>query len=185
MFPADGTGMPSVDEAEVVEYFDDLLEHLPLKEKVLIRCLIALLEVQMLAFNGLHPKLFSRASPEERTKNLAGWETSSIFQRRLVFMAIRTLLLWGYVDSQEAERDMGFSPGTRRTEERNHQRLLVARRAIEQAKGNEPLNGHDRGEGLSGEAADAIATSARDSSLGVRDRTNGSATAARAVEDQA
>jgi hypothetical protein len=111
--------MPSVEEAEVVEYVDDLLAHLELKERILVRCLIALLEVQPLIFNGLAPKLFSQASLQEQTKNLRGWETSKVFQRRVVFMAIRTLLLWAYVDSHEAEQGMGLLPGTRALRRRN------------------------------------------------------------------
>lgn len=142
IFPSDGTDMPSVDDAEVVEYFDDLLAHLPFKEKALIRCLIVLLEVQPLAFNGLRPKLFTRATVAERTRNLSGWETSAIFQRRLVFMAIRTLMLWAYADSQEVERGMGFQSGTRRTAERNEARLKAARRAISQAGNGGSSSGH-------------------------------------------
>lgn len=118
--------MPTVEEAEVVQYVDDLLAHLPLKEKFLIRGLLALLEVQTLAFNGLQPKLFTQATEEERTRNLAGWETSRIFQRRLVFMAIRTLLLWAYVDSHEAEVGMGLDPGTRAMARRNAARQAIA-----------------------------------------------------------
>lgn len=140
IFPADGTGMPTVQEAQVVEYFDDLLAHLELKERVLIRALVALLELQSLVFNGTRPRLFTRASQAERTKNLAGWETSAIFQRRLVFMAIRTILLFAYVDSQEVERDMGFVPGTNRTAERQAARQEAARRAIAQARGDAPLD---------------------------------------------
>ncbi len=147
IFPSDGSEMPTVQEAQVVEYFDDMLEHLELKEQFLIRSLVALLEVQTLVFNGTRPKLFTRASPEERTKNLLGWETSSIFQRRLVFMAIRTMLLWAYVDSQEAERDMGFVPGTRRTAERQQARVEATRRVLEQALREGPENGTLREDG--------------------------------------
>lgn len=118
--------MPSSAEVEVVEYFDDLLVHLPFQEKLLIRGLILLLEVQPLVFNAPRPKLFSRATAEERYQNLRSWEKSSVFQRRLVFMAIRTLLLWAYVDSQEAERDMGLGGGgTGATERRNRMRLAA------------------------------------------------------------
>lgn len=141
IFPSEGNEMPTVQEAQVVEYFDDLLVHLEIKERMLIRGLIALLEIQTLVFNGTRPRLFTRASPEERTKNLLGWETSRIFQRRLVFMAIRTILLWAYVDSQEAERDMGFVPGTDRTQERKVARERAAQRAISQARGIEPGDG--------------------------------------------
>lgn len=119
----------------MVEYIDDMLVHLEFKERFLIRSLLALLEVQTVVFNGTRPRLFTRASAEERTKNLLGWERSSIFQRRLVFMAIRTMLLWAYVDSQEAERGMGFIPGTRRTAERQRARTEAARRAVTQARG--------------------------------------------------
>jgi hypothetical protein len=113
MFPAVGDGMPTVEEADVLGYFDNLLLNLPFKEKLLIRSLLALLEVQSLAFNGLRPRLFSKATPEERTRNLASWEKSNIFHRRLTFMAIRTLLLWAYVDSSETETGMGLVGGTR------------------------------------------------------------------------
>lgn len=118
--------MPTVEEAEIIEYVDDLLVHLALKERLLIRSLLALLEVQSLAFSGLSPSLFSRASPEAQTKNLFEWEHSRFFQRRLVFMAIRTLLLWAYADCQEVERDMGFVPGTQAIARRNA-RLAQAR----------------------------------------------------------
>jgi len=73
----------------------------------------------MIAFNGLRPKLFSRASSAERLQNLKGWEKSRIFHRRLVFMAIRTLLLFAYVDSHEVEKGMGMLPGTHVTRRRN------------------------------------------------------------------
>lgn len=117
--------MPSVTEARVVDYIDELLDRLALKEQLLVRALLALLEVQMVAFNGFRPKLFSKASDSERLSNLKGWEKSKIFQRRLVFMAIRTLLLWAYVDSHEAERDMGFLPGTHAIRRRNQARSLL------------------------------------------------------------
>lgn len=117
MFPKE-EGMPTVEEADVLGYFDSLLSNLQLKEKLLIRSLLALLEVQSLAFNGRRPRLFSQATPNERTRNLAGWEKSRIFQRRLTFMAIRTLLLWAYVDSSETERGMGLIGGTQATARR-------------------------------------------------------------------
>jgi len=125
IFPHEASGLPSVQEAQVVEYIDDLLAHSSLQERLLIRCLINLLEVQMVAFNGLRPKLFSRASAAERLLNLKGWETSGIFHRRLVFMAIRTLLVFAYVDSYEVEQGMGQTPGTHVTERRNQARALV------------------------------------------------------------
>lgn len=115
IFPSEGTGMPSVDDAGVVGYFDSLLVRLALKEKFLVRGLLGLLEVQCLAFNGLRPRLFTQATLEERITNLSGWEKSNIFHRRLVFMAIRTLLLWAYVDSQEVENGVGFEAGTHAT----------------------------------------------------------------------
>jgi hypothetical protein len=120
-------GMPSVSEAKIVEYFDDLLVHLPFKEKLLIRSLLTLIELQMLAFNGFSPKLFTQASQEERERNLAGWESSSIFQRRIVFMAVRTLLLWAYVDSREFEQSVGYDSGTQATLRRQRQSEAVKR----------------------------------------------------------
>lgn len=134
IFPHEGSGLPSVQDAQVVEYVDDLLTQLSVKEQLLIRCLLALLEVQMVAFNGRRPKLFSQASPEERFVNLQSWERSRIFQRRLVFMAIRTLLLWAYVDSHEVEQGMGLVRGTQATLRRNQARSLFQRSAIERSE---------------------------------------------------
>lgn len=130
--------MPSVREAEVVEYFDDMLSHLELKERLLIRALIALLEVQTLIFNPWRPTVFTKASLEDRTKNLKGWETSSIFQRRIVFMAIRTMLLFAYVDSQETERSMGLVAGTKRTAERMAERKAEAESLLSRAVAETP-----------------------------------------------
>jgi hypothetical protein len=131
-FPAEGTNMPTVQEVEVVEYFDDLLVHLPLKERLLIRGLLVLLEVQSVALSGLRPKLFTQATFAERTKNIAGWEQSGIFQRRLVFMAIRTLLLWAYADSQETEHAMGFVNGTDRTKARQVEFRSITQRTLQE-----------------------------------------------------
>jgi hypothetical protein len=112
--------MPSIEEADVVGYFDALLVRLPLKEKFLVRGLLALLEVQSLVFGGLRPRLFTQTPITARIANLAAWEKSNIFERRLTFMAIRTLLLWAYADSQEVERGMGFVPGTHSTAKHYH-----------------------------------------------------------------
>ncbi|MCH2108075.1 MAG: hypothetical protein MK135_02010 [Polyangiaceae bacterium] len=125
LFPADGGSMPTVQDAKVIDYMDDLLLNLQFQERILIRALLTLVEVQSLAFNGWKPKLFSRATMDERTRNLKGWETSRLFHRRVVFMSIRTLLLWAYVDSREAERGIGLDP-----ESRQEARQAAARRAI-------------------------------------------------------
>jgi Gluconate 2-dehydrogenase subunit 3 len=108
LFPAQGNGMPSVKDARVVEYIDDLLTHLPIKEVLLIRGLLNLLELQSLVFSTKHACLFSRSSLKERAANLTSWETSRFTQRRMVFTAIRTLLLWAYADSAPMERTIGI-----------------------------------------------------------------------------
>lgn len=151
MFPSEGTGMPTITESEVVEYLDDLLCHLELKERLLIRALLALLEVQSLVFTRAlftrtRPRLFSQETPAEREANLRGWESSRLFHRRVVFMAIRTLLLWAYVDSQEAERDMGFVPGTRAMRRRSQARLAAERALAQMAQAQTTADAPNNGE---------------------------------------
>lgn len=113
LFPADDNGMPSVDEAEIIEYMDDLLVHLPRREALLIRGLLNLIEFQSLALSASSRRLFSQASVEDRLANLAGWESSRFPQRRNIFTAIRTLLLWAYADSQSMEKVIGMREPSR------------------------------------------------------------------------
>jgi len=122
MLPEGGPQRINTDDARVVQYLDELLASVPAKERMLMRCLFVLFEVQMLATQPLRPKRFSHASLEERTANLMGWDTSNIHFRRVAFQALRSLVLWAYVDNPDVARDLGVKPGTDIIKQRNQQR---------------------------------------------------------------
>jgi len=88
---------------------------LELKERTLIRCLFSLFEVQMLVMQPRHPKRFSKASLEERTRNLQSWDKSNLHLRRVAFQALRSLLLWAYVDNSTVGQEIGVESGTKIT----------------------------------------------------------------------
>lgn len=112
MFPEGDARRVSVEDARIVEYLDELFAEIEPRERVMMRSLLGLIEVQSLVFNFRRPRLFTRASPEERAKNLAGWDKSNLYYRRLVFQAVRSLMLWAYVDNPDVEQSIGVERGT-------------------------------------------------------------------------
>ena len=102
----------TVQDAEVVEYVDNLLASLQLKERILVRCLFGLFEVQLLVTQPRTAKRFSKASFEERTLSLSQWEKSSLHMQRVAFQALRSLILWAYVDHPTVAQEIGIEPGT-------------------------------------------------------------------------
>jgi hypothetical protein len=123
MFPAGGNLKTTVEEAEVVTYVDNLLASMQLKERILVRCLFTLFEVQLLVTQPTSPKRFSKASLEERTSSLVQWDKSSLHMQRVAFQALRSIILWAYVDNPTVAREIGIKPGTD----------VIARQQIKQA----------------------------------------------------
>lgn len=113
VFPPGDDRFVTPDEARVVEYLDELLANVEPRERALMRGMFVLFETQTLLTNPLRPSLFTRASPQVRTRSLQGWERSNIYFRRLAFQAIRSLMLWAYVDNPTVERSMGIERGTK------------------------------------------------------------------------
>jgi hypothetical protein len=75
--------------------------------------MLMLFEVQSVVTNARRgPVLFTRASFEDRTRTLQSWEQSNIYLRRTAFMALRSLMLWAYVDNPDVERAIGIERGT-------------------------------------------------------------------------
>jgi hypothetical protein len=110
LFPEGDRALASIEDAQVVRYLDDLLAHAPRREQLLIRGLFAMFEVQLLALNGTQPKRFSKATLAEQQRNLRGWETSSLYHRRLVFQSMRALFFWAYIDNTVVESQLGIPP---------------------------------------------------------------------------
>ena len=112
----------TIDDVGIVAYFDDLFATVPLRERVLLRCLLALFDLQHIVTYPRRPRRFIHATPDERTKSLQGWEQSDIYFRRMAFQAIRSLVLWAYVDSPVVAEAMGVEDGTDITERRRKAR---------------------------------------------------------------
>lgn len=112
MFPPGPGRHVSPEEARVVEYLDELLAEVEPQERVMMRCMIALFEVQSLVTNPRRPSLFSRASHKVRQRTLAGWDSSNLYPRRVAFQALRSLMLWAYVDNPDVEQSYGVERGT-------------------------------------------------------------------------
>ena len=112
VFPADDPRHVRSDDAHVVEYLDDLLAAVEPRERAMMRALLALFDLQQAAATPLRPTLFSWARPEDRAKSLDGWDKSRLYPRRAAFQAIRSLLLWAYVDNPDVERSIGIERGT-------------------------------------------------------------------------
>jgi hypothetical protein len=113
VFPPGDQRAVSPDEAGVVEYLDELLSTVEPRERALMRSLLVLFEVQTLVTNPLRPSLFSRASADVRRRSLQGWDKSGLYPRRVAFQALRSLMLWAYVDNPTVERAIGVERGTR------------------------------------------------------------------------
>lgn len=112
MFPEDQGPRVTVDQARVVEYIDELLAEVEPRERAMMRAMFALFEVQSLVTSPLRPSLFSRAPADVRHRTLKSWEQSDIYFRRLAFQALRSLMMWAYVDNPDVERAMGIERGT-------------------------------------------------------------------------
>ncbi len=134
MFPSDGPLKTTVTDAGVVEYVDSLLASLQLKERVLVRCLFTLFEVQLLVTQPLAPKRFSKANLDERTGSLAQWEKSPLHMQRVAFQALRSLILWAYVDHPTVAQEIGIIPGTEYIAKQNIRNAVVGAHRTSAAK---------------------------------------------------
>ncbi|TVQ91117.1 MAG: hypothetical protein EA397_11525 [Deltaproteobacteria bacterium] len=112
MFPPGETGFVSPEEARVVEYLDELLATVEPRERTLMRGLLLLFEVQSIVTFPSRPALFSRASDKARSRSLKGWDKSNLYPRRVAFQALRSLMIWAYVDNPVVEQAMGIERGT-------------------------------------------------------------------------
>ena len=134
MFPPNGALTTSVSDAEVLRYVDDLLASLPFKERCLIRCLFTLFEVQMVVTQPRGAKRFSKASLEARTRSLAQWDKSPLHMQRVAFQALRSLILWAYVDHPVVAKEFGMEPGSAVIARRNIKAAMSANAVSNAAK---------------------------------------------------
>ena len=141
VFPADA-GLPiSGRQAHVVSYLEDLLDHLGVREQILLRGMIVAFELQAL---GTHPLKFSRftqLSPEQREESLRAWDESPVYFARLFFQALKGVMLWAYVDNAEVGEAMGITPADEilRGEREQQARETAPDEAAESPAADQPL----------------------------------------------
>jgi hypothetical protein len=113
MFPPGGEIPESGVEAGIPVYVDGYLTALPTRQRLLIRALFLLMEQATLLFPA--PgwggwRRFSALAPEQRAAVLDGWRGSRLFPRRLVFLALRSILTMGYFSCPSVLRAMELAP---------------------------------------------------------------------------
>ena len=113
MFPPGGEIPESGVEAGIPGYVDRYLEALPGRQRLLIRALFLLMEQATLLFPA--PgwggwRRFSSLAPAQRAAALEGWRSSRLSPRRLVFLALRSLLTMGYFACPSVLRAVELAP---------------------------------------------------------------------------
>jgi hypothetical protein len=113
MFPPGGEIPESGVEAGIPAHVDRYLEALPARQRLLIHALFLLTEQVTLLFPA--PgwggwRRFSSLTAEQRVAALEGWRSSRFFPRRLVFLALRSILTMGYFSCPSVLRAMELAP---------------------------------------------------------------------------
>lgn len=113
LFPP-GAGMPiSGGQADLPGYAEAYLSELPRTQRRLIRALFFLFEQSPLLWpaRGVGAfRRFSFLSPEQRLYVLQGWEQSRWPLRRLAFVALKAVLILGYVGHKESLTSLDLLP---------------------------------------------------------------------------
>jgi hypothetical protein len=115
-FPPGGAIPLSGREARIPDFVDHYVAAVPRRLRILMRMLLLLVEHGTILFPapggllGGGMRRFSGLSPEQRTAVLAGWQQSSLFVRRLVFISLRAILTMGYLASPAVLRALGLAP---------------------------------------------------------------------------
>ena len=113
LFPG-GAGLPVAGvDARLPHYVDRHLSALPRAKRLQIRALFGLFEHLPLVFPGNDPGgrgRFSSLSPASRVSVLERLENHSNSSVRIIFMALRAVLVLGYLGHPANLRDLGVAP---------------------------------------------------------------------------
>ncbi|MCZ6465590.1 MAG: hypothetical protein O7A09_14765 [Proteobacteria bacterium] len=116
LFPSGGAMPISGREADLPRWVDDYLVVLPRSKRTQIRLLLLLFEQATLFFPAPGPlwkrgwRRFSALDTEQRSDVLRAWSRSSLYLRRLVFMALRAVLTMGYLGHPATLRHLRLAP---------------------------------------------------------------------------
>ena len=138
IFPEDGPFAAGARTTGVVQYVDEYLDWIPQRERILIRCMFMLFEVDFAVFNPGVSNRFSAATPEERRRCLESWDRSSLYYRRSAFQALKGTILLAFLRHPDVQDQIGVRRGE--VEIREHYEQMLARldEAAEQATGEAP-----------------------------------------------
>ena len=103
MFPRDATLPYDADDVDVVAWCDDYAARMPPFSRAQIRALINAFEYGYAAWAGRPRDTFSSARPADRVAYLESWERSSTYAQRMLYEALRAMLTFAYVGSDEVE----------------------------------------------------------------------------------
>jgi len=112
-FPANGPMAAAGADVDMPAFADRYLAALPSRQQLLIRALFLLFEQSTLLWpaRGLGAfRRFSRLRPEQRERVLRGWSESRLYPRRMLFMALKAVLMLGYVGDPKVLRELGLTP---------------------------------------------------------------------------
>jgi hypothetical protein len=113
MFPADaGMAVPGA-EVDMPGFADRYLAGLPKRQQLLVRALFLFFEQSTLLWpaRGIGAfRRFSKMSLEQRTRVLRGWNESDLYLRRLIFTALKAVLILGYVGDEDVLQSLGLTP---------------------------------------------------------------------------
>ncbi|MCH2170333.1 gluconate 2-dehydrogenase subunit 3 family protein [Myxococcota bacterium] len=113
MFPAGGAIPLAGTEVGAAPYLDRMMDASKPRIRALMHSLFFLVEHASLVFRGPGRggrRRFTRLDPEQQLGVLRGWETSSFFARRLVFVSLRSLLAMAYLQHPSVLRELGIAP---------------------------------------------------------------------------
>ncbi len=94
MFPSGGS-LPSGEDAGIVAYFDNMMDEVPKRQRLLMRLLFIFLEHGALVFGPVHKRV-TRMSVDECVLVFRAWENSNFYFRRISFLSLRTLMTMAY-----------------------------------------------------------------------------------------
>jgi hypothetical protein len=113
VYPPGGIPRASGSDARITEYVDEYFGMVPAQMRQLMRLLFFLVEQATFFFPAPGAggrRRFSSLSAEQREAALAGWRSSSLPMRRLVFTSLRAVLTNCYVADAGVLRELDLAP---------------------------------------------------------------------------
>lgn len=109
MFPREAQGLPDGMESGLVDYVDDLLARSLPFERAQLRAMFQAWDRGFGVWSGNPLGRLVTAPAEEVSDYLRSWEESPLYERRMLFEALRSVLLMGWFGSPKVQAEVGVS----------------------------------------------------------------------------